>query len=307
MSELSKSQGLGGKSCYDSSKQEDGDKLLVSGTVTYPSYLDKNQYSKSPGHELQNSLAREQRTINKLIKKNKKREHHVEEYLALESNKVPYLSNKNYFPDMPVPLNYMRAMKSYKEQSKDTGNKYFRGKELHLPGSPNNFPNISNLTIKEINVSNAGQSTLTNLHQTRLYKNRIGKYMEMKKRNKTKDYINKRIEANLTGMRREYLAGSTNFETFMGHNEFTDTKEVGRNSRQVFDDSDALMNSQADNPTIKGNFTGQARLKVELASPKVTLKRPEIFITNIDEADEDQDSESQSFEEKSVDLISKIQ
>jgi hypothetical protein len=44
-------------------------------------------------------------------------------------------------------------------------------------------------------------------------------------------------------MRRKYLAGSTNFETFMGGNELADTKKVGQNLRGVFNDSDALFNS----------------------------------------------------------------
>jgi hypothetical protein len=44
-------------------------------------------------------------------------------------------------------------------------------------------------------------------------------------------------------MRREYLAGSTNLETFMGGNELADTKKVGQNLRGVFNDSDALFNS----------------------------------------------------------------
>jgi hypothetical protein len=46
-------------------------------------------------------------------------------------------------------------------------------------------------------------------------------------------------------MRREYLAGSTNFETFMGGNEPADTKKVGQNLRRIFSNSDALVNSQA--------------------------------------------------------------
>jgi hypothetical protein len=117
-------------------------------------------------------------------------------YLGLESKKVPYMSNKNYVPDLPMSINYMRGMKSSKDQAKDKGNDYFRGKMLHLPGSGGNLLDKSDLTIKEINLSNTNQSTLSDLHQTRLYKNRIGKYMDMKKRNKTKDYITKRIEDN---------------------------------------------------------------------------------------------------------------
>jgi hypothetical protein len=106
-------------------------------------------------------------------------------------------------------------------------------------------------------------------------------------------------------MRREYLAGSTNFETFMGHNNETDTQKVGQNLRKVFGHSDALMNSQADGQTMKANFIGQPR--VEMVSPKRAMKKPEIFITDIEEEDEDQDSSSSSIEEKSLNLISKIQ
>jgi hypothetical protein len=176
--------------------QNDQDKLLASGTGAYPSYLDTNQYSKGADYELKVKLAKEQKVINKLIRKNKKREQHVGKYLGLESNKVPYMSHKNYVPELPLAINYMRGMKSSKERAKDNGNDYFRGKEMHLPGSGGNHLGNSDLSINEINLSNTNQTTLSNLHQTRLYKNRIGKYMEMKKRNKTKDYITKRIEDN---------------------------------------------------------------------------------------------------------------
>jgi hypothetical protein len=86
-------------------------------------------------------------------------------------------------------------------------------------------------------------------------------------------------------MRREYLAGSTDFETFMGHNNETDTQIVGQNLRKVFGHSDALMNSQADGQTMKGNFIGQPQK--EVIAPKVSMKKPEIFITDIEEVDED--------------------
>jgi hypothetical protein len=106
------------------------------------------------------------------------------------------MSHKGYIPELPMPINYARAMRTVKEEAKGNGNEYFRGKELHLPGAPDNFRTASDLSIAEINLSKSNQTIKTHLHQTRLYKNRIGKYMDMKKRNKTKDYINKRIEDN---------------------------------------------------------------------------------------------------------------
>jgi hypothetical protein len=78
-------------------------------------------------------------------------------------------------------------------------------------------------------------------------------------------------------MRREYLAGSTNLETFMGGNELADTKKVGQNLRGVFNDSDALVNSQASGEIIKGNFlegTGGDRPKARVHSSMVNVKRP---------------------------------
>ena len=181
---------------YDSKIKGNKDKLLASGTGAYPSYLDPDQFSKGPEHELRVSTAKEKRAMKKLIKRNKKQAEHVNAYLDPDNNKIPYMSHKGYIPQIPLPINYARAMKNVKEQAKGNGNKYFRGKELHLPGPPETFGAYSDLTINEINMSTSKQSTLTDLHQTRLYKNRIGKYIEMKKRNKTKDYINKRIEDN---------------------------------------------------------------------------------------------------------------
>jgi hypothetical protein len=80
------------------------------------------------------------------------------------------------------------------------------------------------------------------------------------------------------------LAGSTNFETFMGGNELADTKKVGQNLRGVFNDSDALVNSQA-------------------------LKRTKYVITDCPELreEDEEDGSRSSDEEDSKDLVEKIQ
>jgi hypothetical protein len=158
--------------------------------------LDPNQSTKGPERELRVATAKKNKAINKLIKRNKKQEEHVNAYLELDNQKIPYMSNKGYIPQAPMPINYARAMQTVKQQAKENGNEVFRGKELHLPSAPDHFGGNSDLKISEINMSMPKQSHISDLHQTRLYKNRIGKYMDMKKRNKTKDYINKRIEDN---------------------------------------------------------------------------------------------------------------
>ena len=182
--------------CHDSRIQGTKAKLLTSGIGAYPSYLDPNQSRKGPEHDLRVATAKENRAMKTLIKRNKKQEEHVNAYLELDNQKIPYLSNKGYIPQIPMPLNYARAMQTVKQKAKENGNEVFRGKELHLPCKPDDFGGNSNLRISEINMSGSKQSRIGDLHQTRLYKNRIGKYIEMKKRNKTKDYINKRIEDN---------------------------------------------------------------------------------------------------------------
>jgi hypothetical protein len=122
-------------------------------------------------------------------------------------------------------------------------------------------------------------------------------------------------------MRREYLAGSTNFETFMGCNEPADTKKVVKNLRRVFNDSDALVNSQAGGEIIKGNFldgTGGDRPKSRVGSSMVNVKRTKYVIKDCpelreeDEEDgsrssgEEEDGSRSSGEEESEDLVDKI-
>ena len=70
------------------------------------------------------------------------------------------------------------------------------------------------------------------------------------------------------------MAGSTNFDTFLGGNGPADPKELGQNLRGVFNDSDALVNSQT-SIIPKRNFLdgpGGGQTKGKVISPVVNVK-----------------------------------
>ena len=113
-------------------------------------------------------------------------------------------------------------------------------------------------------------------------------------------------------MRKQYLIGSTNFETFLGDNDPTDTNKVGQNLRTVFGDSDALVNSQTSTVIQKGDSlegTGGGQAKAKVVAPIVSVNKRMKYVIQgtpqLAEIDEE-DGSSSSVEEESEDLVGKI-